>query len=91
MVESTKIEIDPNVLVTKLNKTTEQANGDLARVIELLLLENHVLELDQSCGFRRSAHLGFSEYPRFLKIDEPSNDELSQEGEKLTNKGDLAQ
>lgn len=70
MSEDSHIMIDPSDLVTKLQKLETDADGDLSRVIELLLLENHVLTQHQSVGFRRGAHYEFSEFPRFLKLDD---------------------
>ena len=57
-------------LVSKLMGIKAQCDGDVARVIELLLLENHVLSLDQSSGFRRGITMDFSGFPRFLKLEE---------------------
>lgn len=72
MAKTAYIEIDPTHLVGKLRELETQTDGDLARVIELLLLENHVLRQHESAGFIRSANYGFSEYPRFLKLDDAS-------------------
>ena len=57
-------------LVSKLMRIKAQCGGDVARVIELLLLENHVLSLDQSAGFVRGITMDFSDFPRFLKLEE---------------------
>lgn len=62
------LEIDPDALIEKLSTIQSQADGDLARVIELLLLENHVLAIDQSKGLRRGGNFEFSQFPRFLEI-----------------------
>lgn len=60
--------IDTCDLMRTLKDTETRADGDLARVIELLLLENHVLSLGQSAGFRRGIDMTFSDFPRFLQI-----------------------
>lgn len=70
MSEDCHIMIDPSNLVAKLQKLETHADGDLSSVIELLLLENHVLTQHQSVGFKRGVNYGFSEYPRFLKLDD---------------------
>ena len=49
------------------------SDGDLARVIELLLLENHVLMQHQSVGFRRGVPYEFSEFPRFLHFEDEAS------------------
>lgn len=72
MAKTAYIEIDPAHLVGKLRELEAETEGDLARIIELLLLENHVLRQHQSAGFIRSANYGFSEYPRFLELDDES-------------------
>ena len=68
MTENNRYEIDLATLINKLNDLHDQANGDLARVIELLLLENHNLSLGQSSGFGRGVEYDFSEIPRFLEL-----------------------
>lgn len=70
MADGNQMMIDQTVLVAKLNEIEAECEGDLARIIELLLLENHVLSLDQSTGFRRGIDMNFSEFPRFLEIQE---------------------
>lgn len=62
------IEIDPQELVDKLNVLQTKFENDLACIVEFLLLENHVLNMDQSQGFRRGVDLEFSEFPRFLEM-----------------------
>lgn len=62
------IEIDTADLTQKLLKFEELAHGDPARIIELLLLENHVLAQNQSGGYIRQRPLDFSEFPRFLAL-----------------------
>jgi len=57
-------------LIEKLRDLEKQSNGDLSRVIELLVLENHVLRQHQSVGFRRRVEYQFTEFPRFLRLDE---------------------
>ncbi len=47
--------IDTSDLIRTLKDTETRADGDLARLIELLLLENHALSLGQSAGFRRES------------------------------------
>lgn len=54
----------------KLRHLEGEADGDLARVIEILLLENHVLMQHQSVGFRRRVDYEFSGFPRFLHLEE---------------------
>lgn len=73
MVETASIEIDPKVLTERLKKLEDMVEGDLARIIELLLLENHVLRQHQSVGFRRGADYEFSEFPRFLEFTDPDD------------------
>ena len=60
--------IDTSDLMRALKVIETRADGDLARVIELLLLENHVLSLGQSAGYRRGIDMNFSDFPRFLQI-----------------------
>ena len=79
MAKTACIEIDPTHLVGKLRELETQTDGDLARVIELLLLENYVLRQHQSAGFIRSANYGFSEYPRFLRLDDEPLEEIPKE------------
>ena len=64
---STKVEIDPEELIEKFNHLHAKFEGDLAQIVEHLILENHVLNLDQSNGYRRGWKLEFSGYPRFLE------------------------
>jgi len=80
MTETNRNEIDLSTLVAKLNELQKQAEGDLARVIELLLLENHILSLGQSHGFNRGVAWDLSEIPRFLEMSDTGSAE-----------GDLAQ
>lgn len=74
MADTASIEIDPAHLVGKLRELETETEGDLARIIELLLLENHVLRQHQSVGFTRKAHYGFSDYPWFLCLDDEISD-----------------
>lgn len=90
MADKPGIVIDPSDLIAKLNDFEAQVEGDLARVLELLLLENHVLQLGQSTGFRRGSRFGFSDYPRFLQLSETSDEVVKGEAEK-EEEGDLAQ
>lgn len=46
------------------------ADNDPARVIELLLLENHILSQNQSDGFMRRRQLVFSSFPRFIELSQ---------------------
>jgi hypothetical protein len=62
------VAINPNDLIAKLNDLDGQCTGDLAHMIEILLLENHVLALQQSKGMLRGAKLDFSQFPRFLEL-----------------------
>lgn len=71
------IEIEVSSLVARFDKLQIKADHDLARLIELLLLENHVLTLGQSHGFARGANLDFSKFPRFLARTDPEPEEDS--------------
>lgn len=62
------VTIDKNELIAKLNEVSARSDGDIARLIELLLLENHMLALGQSNGLRRGVEFEFSSFPRFLKL-----------------------
>ena len=75
MADEPQHQVDLSKLVEKLNELQSKADGDLARVLELLLLENHVLETGQSTGFRRGIGWDFSSVPRFLKFDDDSEGE----------------
>lgn len=80
MVDETgQIVIDQNDLIAKLNELDSQSDGDLARIIELLLLENHVLALDKSKGFRRGIQFEFSQYPRFLEFKSEIMEKVSSD------------
>ena len=57
-------------LLANFNRLEEQCQGDPARLVELLLLENHVLRLGQSGGFRRGMSMNFEAFPRFLKFEQ---------------------
>lgn len=74
MADIASIEIDPAHMVGKLRELEAETEGDLARIIELLLLENHVLRQHQSVGFIRKAHYGFSDFPRFLRLEDEISD-----------------
>jgi len=78
MADSASIEIDPTHLVGRLRELETETEGDLARIIELLLLENHVLRQHQSVGFTRNAHYGFFDFPRFLRLDDEAADDDSR-------------
>lgn len=64
------IEVDTSSLLETLHRFQELADNDPARVIELLLLENHVLSQNQSDGFIRRRRLDFSTFPRFIELTE---------------------
>lgn len=64
------IEINPEELIGKLTTLQTELDGDIARVIEVLLLENYFLKIGQSNGFRRGVELDFSKFPRFLQLTE---------------------
>ena len=70
MTESSTYEIDLSKLIGKLNDLQSKAGGDLARVIELLLLENHLLSMGQSSGLDRGRKWDFSQVPRFLTMEQ---------------------
>ena len=44
------IAIDPGDLVTKFDQLKLECDGDLAKIVERLLLESHVLLFQQSKG-----------------------------------------
>lgn len=70
MVEDSKtISINPDDLVARLREVESSANGDLGRLIELLLVENHVLKLQQSAGLLRGIGVRYETFPRFLKVE----------------------
>ena len=79
MADTASIEIDPAHLVGRLRELETETEGDLARIMELLLLENHVLRQHQSIGFTRKAHYGFSDYPRFLRLDDGAPEKCPEE------------
>lgn len=91
MTKAPRLVIDPNQLIAKLNEVEEQADSDLARMIELLLLENHVLKLGQSSGFRCGTHSGFSDYPRFLQQNGATGRDVEEDTENVKDESDLAQ
>lgn len=70
------VTIDENELIAKLNEVSARSDGDIARIIELLLLENHVLTLGQSSGLRRGVEFEFTDFPRFLKLSQ--EDDVSE-------------
>lgn len=72
------ISINPDDLVAKLHDVETAAQGDLARMIELLLLENHVLARDQSMGLRRGVDPDLSDFPRFLQIVDTEGPETDE-------------
>ncbi len=65
--------INQDDLIAKLNELHNECGGDLAMVVERLLLENHVLALDRSSGFRRGVNFEFADFPRFLKVQNSEN------------------
>lgn len=79
MAEKDALVINQPDLIAKLEEAKGKSDGDLARVIELLLLENHVLSLDQSTGFRRGIDMDFSDFPRFVRIED-SDAPTTEEG-----------
>lgn len=71
MVEDNKtISINPDDLVARLREVESSAQGDIARVIELLLVENHVLKQQTSTGLCREVGARYDTYPRFLTLDD---------------------
>ena len=70
--------INTSDLMRTLKEIETRAGGDLARVIELLLLENHVLSLGQSAGYRRRIDTNFSDFPRFLQIIDAEGHETDE-------------
>jgi len=74
-VTSKPIEIDHNALLSKMDKVTSDAEGDIARLIELLLLENYLLKECTSAGFHRGVTPDLSTYPRFVTLVDDSDDQ----------------
>ena len=72
------ISINPDDLVARLREVEKSAHGDIARLIELLLVENHILSLGQSAGFRRRIETNFSDFPRFLQIVDAGEPEKAE-------------
>lgn len=64
------IEVDTSELIETLQKFKTLAEDDTARVIELLLFENHILSQNQSDGFIRRRRLDFTTFPRFIELTE---------------------
>jgi len=60
-------------LIAKLRQVEASAHGDIARTIELLLIENHVLKRQRSNGLTRGVGVRYDTYPRFLKLEEVSH------------------
>lgn len=65
------IEIDHAGLMARLEELQMESDGDVARLIELLLLENQILALRQSTGMHRGLVVDLSSYPRFLELKIP--------------------
>lgn len=65
---SNRTKIDPDVLFARLKEVEADADGDIARIIELLLVENHALRLQCSRGLNRGQSIQATTYPRFLEI-----------------------
>ncbi|MDF1670211.1 MAG: hypothetical protein P1U83_11400 [Roseovarius sp.] len=76
------ISINPDDLVARLADIEKDAKGDIARVIELLLLENHVLRSQRSFGLNRGVIFSFNDFPRFLRLQEPCADETDTQEEE---------
>ena len=81
LADPSTIAIDTAELVEKLRQVEALSDGELARVIELLLLENHVLMQHQSIGFRRGIPYQFSEFPRFLNLNNDPDDKTADVSE----------
>lgn len=75
--KTNNIEIDTQELVSKLTELEKLAGGDVSRILELLLLENHVLRQNQSSGMLRRRKLDFSTFPRFLKLTNTNVEEIN--------------
>lgn len=89
MEEDTKtISINPEDLVARLHEVENSAQGDIARIIELLLVENHVLKRQQSTGLTRGVGVRFETYPRFLKLEEHIMDDNPDNAEGEANASD---
>lgn len=71
--KNTAIEVSD--LLAKLHEVSNQCDGDIARIIELLLLENHMLGLGQSSGLRRGVQCDFSNFPKFLALSNDSTED----------------
>ena len=65
-----QIEIDHNVLLAHMDRIKSDAGGDVARMLELLLLENYVLREQTSSGFLRNGQFDVTTYPRFVSLVE---------------------
>lgn len=89
MEEDTKtISINPEDLVARLHEVENSAQGDIARIIELLLVENHVLKRQQSVGLSRGVGVRLETYPRFLKLQEQAADDNPDNAEGEANASD---
>lgn len=70
-----RMRIDPELLVARLNELETQTEGDIARIIELLLVENQALRMQCSRGLHRGRGIDASTYPRFLEIGSKDEEE----------------
>ena len=68
MSERQSTQISTHLMVQKFKALEEECDGDLARMFERLLLENHILSLQTSSGFLRSAGVDFNSFPRFIEL-----------------------
>ncbi|MGH1416262.1 MAG: hypothetical protein ACRBB0_22430 [Pelagimonas sp.] len=83
MVEDPRtISINSDDLVARLREVESSAQGDIARVIELLLVENHVLTRQQSVGISRGVGVRFETYPRFLKFEDNVEGQAAAEADQ---------
>lgn len=65
-----QFEIDHNKLLAHMDRVKSDADDDVARMLELLLLENYVLKEQTSSGFLRNCQVDVSSYPRFVSLVE---------------------
>lgn len=68
MIVERGMKIDRDALLIKLGEIQADANNDLARMLEMLLLENQLLKTQVSSGLLRSIPMQLKEYPRFIEF-----------------------
>jgi hypothetical protein len=60
--------IDHDVILARFEAIKVDAEGDVARMLELLLLENELLRHQSSAGFLRGSRTNLLTYPRFISL-----------------------